>query len=77
MNPPLLIAWVWQPVGSPLHIIGGAAVLSGLLPRSLADVLDQLQTYGFIILIGLLYLGIPSMLYSPVINFVLSYLFAS
>ena len=30
MNPPLLIAWVWQPVGSPLHIIGGAAVLSGL-----------------------------------------------
>src|SRR6266516_5362746 len=61
----------------PVAPLDGAAVLSGLLPRSLADVLDQLQTYGFIILIGLLYLGIPSMLYSPVINFVLSYLFAS
>ena len=61
----------------PVAPLDGAAVLSGLLSRSLADVLDQLQTYGFIILIGLLYLGIPSMLYSPVINFVLSYLFAS
>jgi hypothetical protein len=30
MNPLLIIAWVWQPVGSPLHIIGGAAVLCGL-----------------------------------------------
>ena len=36
---------------------------------------DQMQNYGFILLIGLLYLGIPSMLYMPVINFVLSFLF--
>jgi Zn-dependent protease len=60
----------------PVAPLDGAAVLSGLLPRSLSDVLDQLQTYGFVILIGLLYLGVPSMLYSPVINLVLSYLIA-
>ena len=36
---------------------------------------DQMQSYGFILLIGLLYLGIPAMLYTPVINFVLSFLF--
>ena len=52
----------------------GAAVLSGLLPRPLAGALDSVQSYGFIILLGLLYLGIPSMLYTPVISFVLSLL---
>jgi len=60
----------------PVAPLDGAAVLSGLLPRPLANALDQLQSYGFIILLGLLYLGIPSMLYSPVINLVLSYLIA-
>src|SRR5690242_9120993 len=30
MNAPLLSVWVWQPVGSPLHIVGGAVLLSGL-----------------------------------------------
>ena len=30
MTPLLLNAWVWQPVDSPLHIIGGAAILAGL-----------------------------------------------
>src|SRR5437867_8972277 len=36
----------------PVAPLDGAVVLSGLLPHSLAGVLDQLQTYGFIILIG-------------------------
>lgn len=58
----------------PIAPLDGAAVLSGLLPRSLAGMLDQIQSYGFILLIGLLYLGIPAMLYTPVISFVLSLL---
>jgi Zn-dependent protease len=58
----------------PVAPLDGAAVLSGLLPRSLASILDEMQNYGFLLLIALLYLGVPSMLYSPVINFVVSYL---
>ena len=59
----------------PVAPLDGAAVLSGLLPRSMSAAFDQMQSYGFILLIGLLYLGIPAMLYTPVLNFVLSFLF--
>jgi Zn-dependent protease len=58
----------------PIAPLDGAAVLSGLLPSSLSGAFNQIQSYGFILLIGLLYLGIPSKLYTPVINFVLSFL---
>lgn len=60
----------------PIAPLDGAAVLSGLLPRSVSGAFDQIQSYGFVFLIGLLYMGIPSMLYTPVINFVLSFLIA-
>jgi Zn-dependent protease len=58
----------------PVAPLDGAAVLSGLLPRSLATAFDEMQSYGFVLLIALLYFGVPAMLYSPVINFVVSYL---
>jgi Zn-dependent protease len=59
----------------PVAPLDGAAVLAGLLPRSLSGFFNQMQRYGFVVLIGLLYLGVPSMLYTPVLNFVLSLLF--
>ena len=58
----------------PVAPLDGAAVLSGLLPRSLSSFIDQLQPYGFMILIAMLYLGIPSMLYSPVLGFFVQFL---
>ena len=58
----------------PVAPLDGAAVLSGLLPRSLSGAFDQLQSYGMFVLLGLLFLGIPAKLYTPVISFVLSYL---
>ena len=58
----------------PVAPLDGAAVLSGLLPHSLAQAFDALQNYGIVILIGLLYLGIPGYLFSPVIGFVQSFL---
>jgi len=58
----------------PVAPLDGAAVLSGLLPRSLSSIIDQLQPYGFMILIALLYLGIPSMLYSPILGFFVQFL---
>ena len=58
----------------PVAPLDGAAVLSGLLPRPLASALDQMQSYGFMLLIALLYLGVPGRLFYPVRDFVLSYL---
>ena len=58
----------------PVAPLDGAAVLSGLLPRSLAPVMAQMQNYGLVLLVVLVYLGIPSMLYGPVFYFVRSYL---
>jgi Zn-dependent protease len=58
----------------PIAPLDGAAVLSGLLPRSLSGAFNQLQSYGMFLLLALLYLGIPEKLYSPVISYVLSYL---
>ncbi len=52
----------------PVSPLDGAAVLSGLLPDSLSRHLDSIQSYGFIILIGLLYFQIPNMVFIPVIN---------
>jgi Zn-dependent protease len=60
----------------PVAPLDGAAVLSGLLPRFMGDILDQVQSYGIILLIALIYLGIPAMVYGPVLNFVLYYLIA-
>jgi len=59
----------------PIAPLDGAAVISGLLPQSLAGVFDQMQTYGFMLLIALLYLDFPARLYTPVLNFVLSFLY--
>ena len=58
----------------PVAPLDGAAVLSGLLPRSLSATFNQLQSYGMFLLLALLFLGIPAKLYTPVISFVLSYL---
>jgi Zn-dependent protease len=58
----------------PVAPLDGAAVLSGLLPQSLASVIEQIQPYGFMILLGLLYLGIPSMLYGPIVRVFVQFL---
>jgi Zn-dependent protease len=58
----------------PVAPLDGAAVLAGLLPEPLAHGLDALQAYGIIILIALLYYGVPNMLFSPVVGAVRSFL---
>ena len=58
----------------PVAPLDGAAVLSGLLPAPLVRPYEQLQKYGFVILIGLLYLGVPYYLFSPVMGVVQSFL---
>jgi Zn-dependent protease len=58
----------------PVAPLDGAAVLSGLLPNSAGAVLSQLQSYGFVILLLLLYTGVPAQLYTPVLDVVQSFL---
>ena len=58
----------------PVAPLDGAAILSGLLPEVLARPLECIQSFGFVILIGLLYLGIPWYLFNPVIGAVRSVL---
>jgi Zn-dependent protease len=60
----------------PVAPLDGAAVLSGLLPRSLAEGLDRLQAYSFMLFILLLVTGIPAYLFRPPIIFLTSILFA-
>lgn len=61
----------------PVAPLDGAAVLSGLLPRSLAEGLDRMQAYSFMIFILLLVTGIPSYLFNPPILFLRRVLIAS
>jgi Zn-dependent protease len=58
----------------PVAPLDGAAVASGLLPRALAEPFEQIQSHGFMILIALIFLGIPAMIYTPVLRFVHSFL---
>jgi Zn-dependent protease len=61
----------------PVAPLDGAAVLSGLLPRNLAEGLDRMQAYSFMIFILLLVTGIPSYLFNPPILFLQRVLVAS
>lgn len=58
----------------PVTPLDGASVLRGLLPDALAPSYDALQTYGFVILIALIYYNIPAYLFSPVVGAVRSFL---
>jgi Zn-dependent protease len=61
----------------PVAPLDGAAVLSGLVPRSLAEGLDRLQSYSFMIFILLLVTGVPAYLFDPPILFLRQMLVAS
>lgn len=52
----------------PLPPLDGGRVLVGLLPGSLSWRVSRIEPYGFFILVGLLYLGIISMILSPLMR---------
>ncbi len=58
----------------PVAPLDGAAVLSGLLPAPMARAFDALQGYGVLVLIALLYYGVPGDLFFPVVDRVRSFL---
>ena len=59
----------------PFPPLDGSKALQSFLPRSFEPILDVLETYGFLILIVLIQMGIVSFLTSPITNFILYLLF--
>ncbi len=58
----------------PIPPLDGGNVLSGLLPRSLAPLLDRVRPYGFLVLYALMLTGGFEYLVVPPYNFVRSWL---
>ena len=56
----------------PIPPLDGSKVLSGFLPRSLANIMDMIEPYGFFIVVGLLYFGILGKIMNPIIGFFMS-----
>jgi Zn-dependent protease len=55
----------------PIPPLDGSHVLETLLPDSLKDVYDQIRPYSWIILLGLLWLGVFGFILGPVRNLVI------
>jgi Zn-dependent protease len=60
----------------PIEPLDGAGVLSGLLPRPVNSFLHSIQSYGMVILVLLVVLGVPSYFYTPLIGVIQSFLTA-
>jgi Zn-dependent protease len=60
----------------PLPPLDGGRIAVSLLPESLARPFSQLERYGFIILIVLLFTGVLGKILSPIVNAVYTLLYA-
>ena len=60
----------------PIEQLDGAGVFSGLLPGPVSSFLHSIQSYGFYILLVLVFLGIPAYFYNPMISLIQSILTA-
>ena len=59
----------------PVPPLDGSGVLMGLLSEEAAQQYDRLRPYGFLIVIGLIYLGVLNAIIRPVQNLILSIVF--
>ena len=61
----------------PIPPLDGSRVVMGLLPENMAGPYQRLEPFGFIIIIGLLWLGVLDRVISPVAFFLLRFLLGS
>lgn len=59
----------------PIPPLDGSKVLASFVPRSISNMMDKIEPYGFFILIGLVYFGILGAIITPIINFFLKLFF--
>jgi Zn-dependent protease len=55
----------------PVPPLDGSHVLEELLPASMSEAYAQIQPYGFLLLYGLMFLGVFGAIFVPVYNFVI------
>jgi len=60
----------------PIAPLDGSGILSGILPGPVQGFLHSIQSYGMLIIMALVLLGIPSYFYEPVIHVLRSFLIA-
>ena len=60
----------------PIPPLDGSHVLEELLPYQMAKAYEQIRPYGFLLLIGLLYLGALNIVFQPISIFILRLLLA-
>jgi Zn-dependent protease len=58
----------------PVSPLDGSGILSGILPQPAQRFLYSIQSYGMLIILALVFLGIPSYFYEPVIYVLRSFL---
>lgn len=58
----------------PIPPLDGGNVLAGFVPEPVAQLIDAIRPYGFLILIALLYLGVIRAITGPVARMVMSWL---
>jgi Zn-dependent protease len=56
--------------------LDGSHVLEELLPASMSEAYNQIRPYGFMLLYGLMFLGVFGAIFIPIYNFVLFLLMA-
>ena len=61
----------------PVPPLDGSHVLESLLPPAMADAYAQIRPFGFILLLGLMYTGVLSMVIVPTLNVVIRLLFTN
>jgi len=59
----------------PFPPLDGSKILYSVLPASAQPVLEMLEQYGFLILILVLYMGLPSLIMGPIGQFIFYLLF--
>lgn len=59
----------------PVPPLDGSGVLMGLLSEESAQKYDRLRPYGFLIILGLIYLGVLNVIIRPVQNLILNIVF--
>ena len=58
----------------PIPPLDGSHVLESILPYQMAEAYAQIRPYGFLLLIGMLYLGVFGTIFGPLIKFIYSLL---
>ncbi|HPY39461.1 MAG TPA: site-2 protease family protein [Thiolinea sp.] len=58
----------------PIPPLDGGRVLTGFVPRNVANALDRVEPYGFLIVIALLYFGVLDKVIGPIIGALYSFI---